>query len=155
MELNPICKEKAAKKGVRWKQQSSEHESKKKYPKAWRRPGDDLWTGSERFRWIVLENANLLGVRQLLVPNLGLDPVADDGGVGVCGLGPLGGVAGGGASHGRASLAHSGGARQELYRNGDEKEVSLERIARNKMMAAVWGEQLPLCCYFYPTSGNH
>jgi hypothetical protein len=50
-----------------------------------------------------------------------LDPVADDGGVGVRGLGPLGGVAGGGAGHGRASLAPSGGTQQELYGNGDEK----------------------------------
>jgi hypothetical protein len=33
--------------------------------------------------------------------------------------------------------------------------VSLERSARKKMTAAEWGEQLPLCCYFYPTSRNH
>jgi hypothetical protein len=32
--------------------------------------------------------------------------------------------------------------------------VSLERSARKKMTVAVWGEQLPLYCYFYPTSGN-
>jgi hypothetical protein len=30
----------------------------------------------------------------------------------------------------------------------DEREASLERNARKKMMAAEWGEQLPLC-YFY------
>jgi hypothetical protein len=26
--------------------------------------------------------------------------------------------------------------------------VLLERSTRKKMTAAVWGEQLPLCCYF-------
>jgi hypothetical protein len=154
MKLNPIREEKTTKKRVWGKRQSWEHEGKKNYPKAWRRPGDDLWTGDERLRWIIFENADLLGVRQLLVPNLGLDPVANDGGVGVRGLGPLSGGAGGGASRGRASLAHSGGAQQELYGNGDEREGSLERSARKKMMAAEWGEQLPLCCYFYPTSRN-
>jgi hypothetical protein len=77
MELNPICKEKTTKKRVRWKRHPSEHKGKKNYPEAWRPPGDDLWTGDERLRRIVLENADLLGVRQLLVPNLGLDPVAD------------------------------------------------------------------------------
>jgi hypothetical protein len=35
MELNPICKKKAAKKRVRGKRKSSEDESKKDYPEAW------------------------------------------------------------------------------------------------------------------------
>jgi hypothetical protein len=117
MKLNPICEEKATKKRVWGKRQSSEHEGKKNYPKAWRRPRDDFWTGDKRLRRIVLENADLLGVRELLVPNLGLDLVADDGGVGVHGLGPLSGGAGGGAGCSRASLAQ-----QELYGNGDERE---------------------------------
>jgi hypothetical protein len=42
MELNPIRKEKAAKKRVRGKQKSSEDKSKKDYPEAWGQPGDDL-----------------------------------------------------------------------------------------------------------------
>jgi hypothetical protein len=61
MELNPIRKEKATKKRVRGKQKPSEHEGKKIYPEAWRRPGDDLWTGDEGFHRIILENADLLG----------------------------------------------------------------------------------------------
>jgi hypothetical protein len=154
MELNPICKEKAAKKRVRRKRESSEDEGKEDYPEAWRRPGDDFWTGDEGLRWIILENANLIGVRQLLVPNLGLDPITDDRGVGVRGLGPLSGGTGGGAGHGRASFAHGGGAQQELCGNGDEREVSLEQNARKKMTAAEWGEQLPLCGYFYLTPRN-
>jgi hypothetical protein len=39
MELNPIHKKKATKKGVRRKRESSEDEGKEDYPKAWRRPG--------------------------------------------------------------------------------------------------------------------
>jgi hypothetical protein len=54
MKLNPIRKEKAAKKRVRRKRKSSEGESKKDYPKAWGRPGDDLWTGGEGLRRIIL-----------------------------------------------------------------------------------------------------
>jgi hypothetical protein len=42
MELNPIHKEKATKKRVRGKRKSSEDESKKDYPEALGRPGDDL-----------------------------------------------------------------------------------------------------------------
>jgi hypothetical protein len=153
-ELNPIRKEKAAKKRVRGKRKSSEDEGKEDYSEAWGRPGDDLWTGDEGLRRIILENADLLDVRQLLVPNLGLDPIIDDGGVGVRGLGPLSSGAGGGAGRGRASFAHSGGAQQELCGNGDERVASLEQNARKKMTAAEWGEQLPLCCDFYLTPGN-
>jgi hypothetical protein len=39
-----------------------EDESKKDYPEAWRRPGDDLWTGGEGLRRIILQNVDLLGV---------------------------------------------------------------------------------------------
>jgi hypothetical protein len=60
MELNPIHKEKAAKKRVRGKRKSSEDESKKDYPEAWGRPGDDLQTDSEGLYRIILQNANLL-----------------------------------------------------------------------------------------------
>jgi hypothetical protein len=62
MKLNPIREEKAPKKRVWGKRQSSEYGGKKNYPETWRRPGDDLWTGGKRLRRIVLENADLLGV---------------------------------------------------------------------------------------------
>jgi hypothetical protein len=71
-----------------------------------------------------------------LSPILGLDPITDDGGIGVRGLGPLSSGAGGGAGRGRASFAHSGSAQQELCGNGDEREASLEQNARKKMTAA-------------------
>jgi hypothetical protein len=35
-----------------------------------------------------------------------------------------------------------------------EREASLEQNARKKMTAVEWGEQLPLCCYFYLVLGN-
>jgi hypothetical protein len=50
------------------------------------------------------------------------------------------GGAGAGVGRGRASLAHSGGAQQELCGNGDEREALLEQNARKKMTAAEWGE---------------
>jgi hypothetical protein len=114
MELNPVRKEKAVKKRVRRKQKSSEEEGEKDYPEAWGRPGDNLRTGGEGFRWVILQNANLLGAWQLSISDLRLDAIADDGAIGVRGLGPLSG----GASRGRASFAHGGGVQQELCRNG-------------------------------------
>jgi hypothetical protein len=36
----------------------------------------------------------------------------------------------------------------------DEREASLEQNARKKMTVAEWGEQLPLCCYFYLNPRN-
>jgi hypothetical protein len=61
MELNLVRKEKTAKKRVRRKRKSPEKEGKKDYLEAWGWPGDDLWTCSEGFRWIILQNANFLG----------------------------------------------------------------------------------------------
>jgi hypothetical protein len=61
MELNLVCKEKAAKERVRRKQKSPEEEGEKDYPKAWGWPGDDLWTSGEGFYRVILQNANLLG----------------------------------------------------------------------------------------------
>jgi hypothetical protein len=61
MELNPVRKEKAAKKRMRRKRKSPEEEGEKDYPEAWGRLGDDLWTGGEGFRRIILQNANFLG----------------------------------------------------------------------------------------------
>jgi hypothetical protein len=123
VELNPIRKKKAVKKGMRRKRETSEDEGKEDYPEAWWRLGDYFRTGGEALRRIVLENADLLGVGQFLFPNLGLDPVADDRGVGVRGLGLLSGGAGGGTGRGRASLAHGSGAQRKLCGNGDEREL--------------------------------
>jgi hypothetical protein len=107
---------------VRGKQKSSEDEGKKDYPEAWERPVNDLWTSDEGLHRIILENADLLGVRQLLVPDLGLDPITNDGGVGVRGLGPLSSGTGGSAGRDRASFAHNGGAQQELLREWKMRE---------------------------------
>jgi hypothetical protein len=54
VELNPICKQKAAKKRVEGKRESPEKECKEKYPKSWRWPGYDLRTGGENFCRVVL-----------------------------------------------------------------------------------------------------
>jgi hypothetical protein len=55
---------------------------------------------------------HLLGLGQLLVPDLGLDPTANDGAVGIGRLGLLGSGAGGGG----APLAHGLGAQRELWK---------------------------------------
>jgi hypothetical protein len=60
MELNPVRKEKAAKKRVRRKRKYPEEEGEKDYPEAWGRPGDDLRTGGEGFHQVILQNANFL-----------------------------------------------------------------------------------------------
>jgi hypothetical protein len=114
MELNPICKQKTAKKRMEGKRESLEKECEEKNPESWRWPGYDLWTGGENFRRVVLQQANLLSARQLPVANLGLDPIPNIGRVSVGGLDLLCGGTAGGTSHGRASLAHNGSAQQEL-----------------------------------------
>jgi hypothetical protein len=93
MELNPICKKKTAEERMRGKGQTPQQEGNEYYPESRRRPGDDLRAGGERFRRRVLQEAHLLGLGQFLVPDLGLDPMADDGAVGVGCLGLLGGGA--------------------------------------------------------------
>jgi hypothetical protein len=110
VELNPICKQKAAKKRMEGKRESPEKECEEKYPKSWRWPGYDLRTGGENFRRVVLQQANLLGARQLPIANLGLDPIPNIGRVSVGSLDLLHG----GTDRSRASLAYNGGAQQEL-----------------------------------------
>jgi hypothetical protein len=36
----------------------------------------------------------------------------------------------------------------------DDRQASLKQNARMKMTTVEWGEQLPLCCYFYLVPGN-
>jgi hypothetical protein len=55
VELNPICKQKAAKEMMKGKRESSEEECEENYPEACRWPGNDFWTGDENFHWIVLQ----------------------------------------------------------------------------------------------------
>jgi hypothetical protein len=114
VELNPVSKEKTSEERMRGKRKPSKEKSEKDYPKARRWPGYDFWTGGENLRQIILQEADLLGARQLLVADLGLDPVPNNGLVRIGGLG----LFRGGTGRSRVSLAHGGGAQQELRRNG-------------------------------------
>jgi hypothetical protein len=112
MELNPVSKKEAAEERMRRKRQTPQQKGNKDYPESRRRPGDDLRAGGERFRRRVLQKAHLLGLGQLFVSDLGLDPTADDRGVGVRCLGLLGG----GAGCGGTPLTHGLGAQQRLWK---------------------------------------
>jgi hypothetical protein len=118
MELNPGSKEKTPEERMRGKQKHSKEKSEKDYPEARRWSGYDFRTGSENLHWIVLQEADLLGARQLPVADLGLDPVPNNGLVRIDGLGFFRGGTAGGTGRGRVSLAHGGDAQQELHRNG-------------------------------------
>jgi hypothetical protein len=118
VKMSPISEKEASKERMRGEREPLEEECEEKYSEACGWSGDDFWTGGESFHRIVLQDADLLGARQLLVSNIGLDLVPNSGRVGVCGLGLLRGGAGGGTGHGRASLAHEGGTQQELHGNG-------------------------------------
>jgi hypothetical protein len=110
MELNPISKEETLEERMRGKRKPSKEKSKKDYPEARRWPRYDFWAGGENLRWIILQEADLLAARQLLVADLALDPVHNNGLVHIGGLGFFHGGTTGGAGHGRASFAHGGGA---------------------------------------------
>jgi hypothetical protein len=114
VEMNPVRKENPVKEGMRGKRESPQQESYENYPESKRRPGNNLGTGGERFRRGVIEKTHLLSLRQLLVSNFGLHPVASDRGVGIRDFGLLGSGAGGSASRGGAPLRHGGSVRQEL-----------------------------------------
>jgi hypothetical protein len=129
------------------KRQAPQQEGNEEYPKSWRRPGDDLRAGGERFRRRGLQEAHLLGLGQLLIPDLGLDPTADDGAVGIGRLGLLGGGAGGGAGRGGAPLPHEFGAQRKL-RKWRGRRRQLLRSARRKTVAAEWEALLPLLLHF-------
>jgi hypothetical protein len=114
MELNPICEKKPVKEGMRGKRESPQQESHENYPESRRRPGNNPGTSGERFRRGVLDKAHLLGLRQLLVSDFGLHPIANNRGVGIRDLVLLGGGAGGGAGRSGTPLRHEVGAWQEL-----------------------------------------
>jgi hypothetical protein len=118
VKLNPVGKEKTSEERMRGKQKPPKEKCKKKYLEACRWLGYDFRTGGENFHRIVLQDANILGARQLPVSDLGLDPVPNSGRVSIGGLGLLRGGTAGGAGCGRASLAHDGGAQRELHGNG-------------------------------------
>jgi hypothetical protein len=127
MELNPISEKKTTEERMRGKGQTPQQEGNENYPESRRRPGNDLRTGGERLRRRVLQEAHLLGLGQLLLPDLGLDPAANDGAIGIGCLGLLGGGASGGAGGGRAPLAHGLGAQQELWKWVQAEEATAVR----------------------------
>jgi hypothetical protein len=67
MKLNPVSKEESAEEGMRRKRKSAEKEGEEKYPEAHGWSGNDFGSGDEDFRWIILQDANLLGALQLLL----------------------------------------------------------------------------------------
>jgi hypothetical protein len=118
MELNLVSKEETSEERMRGERKPSKEKSEKDYPEARRWLGYDFRAGGENLCQIILQEADLLSARQLLVADLGLDPVPNNGQVRIGGLGFFCGSTAGGAGHGRASFAHGGGAQQELHRNG-------------------------------------
>jgi hypothetical protein len=114
MELNPIRKEETPEERMRGKRKPLKEKSEKNYPEARRWPGYDFRAGGENLHRIILQEADLLGARQLSVADLGLDPVPNGGLVRIGGLGFLRG----GTGRGRVPLAHGGGAQQEFRGNG-------------------------------------
>jgi hypothetical protein len=118
VKLNSIREEKTPKERMRGKQKPPKEKCKKDYLETHGWTGNDLRTGGDDFHRIILQNADLLGARQLPVFDLGLDPIPNSGWVSVGGLGLLRGGTTGGASCGRASLAHDSGAQRELCGKG-------------------------------------
>jgi hypothetical protein len=127
MELNPISKKKTAEERMRRKRQTPQQEGNKNYPESRRRPGNDLRAGGKRLRRRVLQEAHLLGLGQLLVPDLVLDPTANGGAVGIGRLGLLGSGASGGTGGGGAPLAHGLGAQRELWKWVQAEEATAVR----------------------------
>jgi hypothetical protein len=110
VELIPVSKKKTTEEWMRGKRQTPQQEGDEDYPESRRRPGNDLRAGSERLHRRVLQEAHLLGLGQLFVPDLGLDPAANGGSIGIGRLGLLGS----GAGDGGAPLAHDLRAQQGL-----------------------------------------
>jgi hypothetical protein len=105
MELNPVSKEETPEERMRGKRKPSKEKSEKNYPEARRWSGYDLRADGENLRGIILQEADLLGARQIPVADLGLDPMPNGGLVRIGGLGFLRG----GTGRGRVPLAHGGG----------------------------------------------
>jgi hypothetical protein len=104
VKLNPIRKEEPAEEWMRRKRKSTKKEGEEEYSEPRRWSGNDLWPGDVDLRRVVFEDADLGGILQVLLQELGLDPIAHSGHVGIGGLG-LGFLHTGG---GVASLAHGG-----------------------------------------------
>jgi hypothetical protein len=137
MELNPISEKKTAEERMRGKRQTPQQEGNKNYPESRRRPGNDLRAGGERLRRRVLQEAHFLGLGQLLVPDLGLDPAANDGAVGIGRLGLLGG--------GGAPLAHDFSAQRGLRKwRGWRKATGATRKEEDGVGGVRWIVTLPL-----------
>jgi hypothetical protein len=118
MDLNPVRKEETPEESMRRKQKPSKEKIKKNYPEARRWTGYDFWASSENLYQIILQEADFLGVHQLLVAALGLDPMPNDGLVRISGLGFFPSGTTGGTGCNRAPLAHGSGAQQGFHRNG-------------------------------------
>jgi hypothetical protein len=89
VKLNPIGKEKTSKERMRGKQKPPKEKCKKDYSEARGWTGNNLWAGIKSLRWIIFQDADLLSTLQLLVMDLGLDPVPNSRRVGVHGFGRL------------------------------------------------------------------
>jgi hypothetical protein len=87
VKLNPIGEKKTMEERMRGKRKPPNEKCKEEYPKARGWSGNDFRAGGEGLRRIVLQNADLLGVLQFPLLELGLDPVTDGGRVGIRGLG--------------------------------------------------------------------
>jgi hypothetical protein len=109
VKLNPVGEKKPTEERMRGKRKPPEEKGEEEYPEVCRWPGNDLGSGEENFRRIILQDADLVGALQFLLQELGLDPITHGGRVGVSGLGFLRGGAGGGG----APLAHGVDAQRE------------------------------------------
>jgi hypothetical protein len=67
VKLNPIGKKKPAEERMRGKRKPPEEKCKEEYPEARGWSGNDLRSGDESFRWIILQNADFLGALQFLL----------------------------------------------------------------------------------------
>jgi hypothetical protein len=149
MELNPICEEKASKKRVRGTQKSSEDEGEKDYPEAWGSrwmiSGPAMRDSAGSFLRMLIFLAFDSSLSPILVwTQLPTTEVSVSAVLALLAVAPVAAL---------ATVEPLLPMVVELNRNfggmEDEREASLEQNARKKMTAAEWGEQLPLCCYFY------
>jgi hypothetical protein len=112
VELNPVSKEEFAEERMQRKRKPSEEESEEDYLKSHGRPRDDFWPRDVNFCWVILQDAGLRGVLQILFQKLGLDLVAHGGRISINDLGVRLGLLrdGRGDNSGEGtSFAHGGG----------------------------------------------
>jgi hypothetical protein len=124
VELNPVSKKKPAEEWMRRKRKPSEKECEEEYLESRGWPRDNLWPGDADLCWVILQNAVLGGVLQILLQELGLNPIAYGGHIGINSLGARLGLLRGGhgdTDGGRSSLAHGGGARAGALTGREER----------------------------------